>query len=93
MGTNLAYIQRNLPHFQSLLVAEPHQAEDVELVVLTQTNPDFRQVLLDAPEETRVLDLAGATEPHKGYKTSLNRALMILQNLPVPFERGYGRPT
>jgi GDP-mannose 6-dehydrogenase len=71
MGTNLAYIQRNLPHFQSLLVAEPHQAlEGAELVVVTQTNPDFRQVLLDAPEETRVLDLAGifATEPHKGYK-------------------------
>jgi len=30
-----------------------------------------------------------ATEPHKGYKTSLNRALMI----SVPFEHGYGRPT
>jgi len=58
------------------------------LVVLTQTNPDFRQVLLDAPEETRVLDLDCLAEPHKGYKTSLNRALMILQNLPVPFERG-----
>jgi len=69
MGTNLAYIQRNLPHFQSLLVAEPHQAlEDTNLVVVTYTSPEFRQVLLSAPEGTPVLDLAGlfATEPPKG---------------------------
>jgi GDP-mannose 6-dehydrogenase len=69
MGTNLAYIQRNLPHFQSLLVAEPQQAlEGAELVVVTHTNPDFRQVLVDPPQGTKVLDLAGmfATEPPKG---------------------------
>jgi len=69
MGTNLAYIQRNLPHFQSLLVAEPHQAlEGAELVVVTHSNPEFRQALLNAPETTRVLDLVGnfATETLKG---------------------------
>lgn len=69
MGTNLAYIQRNLPHFQSLLVAEPHQALDgTDLVVITHTSPGFRQVLLDASEKTQVLDLAGifATELPKG---------------------------
>lgn len=68
MGTNLTYIQRNLPHFQSLLVAEPHQAlEGAELAVVTQSNPEFRQALLNAPEATRVLDLAGifATETLK----------------------------
>jgi len=71
MGTNLAYIQRNLPHFQSLLVAEPHQAlENAELVALTQTNPGLRQALRDAPEGIRVLDLAGlfAAEPLKPLK-------------------------
>jgi GDP-mannose 6-dehydrogenase len=69
MGTNLAYIQRSLPHFQSLLVEEPHQAlEGAELVVVTQPNPEFRQALVDLPKGTRVLDLAGtfATEPLKG---------------------------
>lgn len=69
MGTNLAYIQRNLPHFQSLLVAEPRQAlEGAELVVVTHSNPEFRQALLNAPEATRVLDLVGnfATETLKG---------------------------
>lgn len=68
MGTNLAYIQRNLPHLKSLLVAEPHQAlEDVDLAVVTQTNPALRQALRDAPKEIQVLDLAGifATEPLK----------------------------
>lgn len=60
MGTNLAYIQRNLPHFQSLLVAEPHQAlKDAELVVVTQNNAGFRQALRNVPNEIRVLDLAG----------------------------------
>lgn len=71
MGTNLAYIQRNLPHFQSLLVAEPHQAlENAELVAVTQTNPGLRQALRDVPEEIRVLDLAGlfAAEPLKPLK-------------------------
>lgn len=60
MGTNLAYIQANLPHFQSLLVAEPHQAlEGAELAVITHSSPSFRQVLLNAPEVTQVLDLVG----------------------------------
>jgi GDP-mannose 6-dehydrogenase len=59
-GTNLAYIQRNLPHFQSLLVAEPHEALDgTNLAVVTQSNPEFRQIVLSAPEETQVLDLSG----------------------------------
>jgi GDP-mannose 6-dehydrogenase len=71
MGTNLAYIQRNLPHFQSLLVAEPHQAlEGAELVVVTHSNPEFRQALLNASEATQVLDLVGnfAIKTLKGYE-------------------------
>ncbi|NEO35103.1 MAG: UDP-glucose/GDP-mannose dehydrogenase family protein [Moorea sp. SIOASIH] len=60
MGTNLAYIQSNLPHFEALLMAEPQQAlEGAELAVVTHATPEFRQVLLEAPEATQILDLAG----------------------------------
>lgn len=67
MGTNLAYIQRNIPHFETLLVAEPQQAlEGAELIVVTYATPEFRQVLLEAPKDTKILDLAGVfTEPIK----------------------------
>lgn len=67
MGTNLAYIQRNIPHFETLLVAEPQQAlEGAELIVVTYASPEFRQVLLEAPRGTKILDLAGVfTEPIK----------------------------
>lgn len=67
VGTNLAYIQRNLPHFEALLVTEPQQAlEGAEMAVVTYATSEFRQVLLDAPKGTRILDLAGIfTEPIK----------------------------
>ena len=65
IGTNLAYIQRNLPHFEALLVPEPQQAlEGAELAMVTYNAPEFRQVLLEASKETQILDLAGVfTEP------------------------------
>jgi GDP-mannose 6-dehydrogenase len=65
MGTNLTYIQRNLPHFEGLLVPEPQQAlADAELVVVTYATPEFRQVLRGVPKETQILDLVGVfTEP------------------------------
>lgn len=60
MGTNLAYIQRNLPHFEGLLVAEPQQAlAGAEMVVLTYSTPEFREVLKEVPKGTKILDLAG----------------------------------
>ncbi len=67
MGTNLAYIQRNIPHFETLIVAEPQQAlEGAELIVVTYATPEFRQVLLEAPKRIKILDLAGVfTEPIK----------------------------
>lgn len=69
MGTNLAYIQRNLPHFAGLLVAEPQQAlVGAEMVVLTYSTPEFRDLLKEAPQGTRILDLAGVfTEPVKEW--------------------------
>ncbi|MGF1496351.1 MAG: nucleotide sugar dehydrogenase [Elainellaceae cyanobacterium] len=65
VGTNLAYIQRNIPHFEALLVAEPEAAiADAELVIVTHATSEIRQLLLSAPKGTRVLDLAGVfTEP------------------------------
>lgn len=60
IGTNLAYIQQNLPHFEALLVPEYQQAlDEAELIVVTHATPEFRQAVLEAPPGTKVLDLAG----------------------------------
>ena len=60
MGTNLDYIQQNLPHFQSLLVATPQEAlEDVELAVATHNTSEIRQTLEQANHKTKILDLVG----------------------------------
>ncbi len=65
VGTNLAYIQRNIPHFQALLMEEPQQAlAGAELVVVTYNTAEFRQVLLESAQGIKILDLAGIfTEP------------------------------
>ncbi|MHC5821644.1 MAG: nucleotide sugar dehydrogenase [Nostoc sp.] len=65
MGTNLTYIQNNLPHFEDLLVAEPQQAlENAELVIVTHASPEFRQILGEALKEIQILDLASVfSEP------------------------------
>jgi GDP-mannose 6-dehydrogenase len=65
VGTNLAYIQRNIPHFQALLMEEPQQAlAGAELVVVTYATAEFRQVLRESAPGMKILDLAGLfTEP------------------------------
>ncbi|MEH2249518.1 UDP-glucose dehydrogenase family protein [Nostoc sp.] len=65
MGTNLTYIQNNLPHFEDLLVAEPQQAlESAELVIVTHASPEFRQILREALKKIQILDLASVfSEP------------------------------
>ncbi|MEQ8957691.1 MAG: nucleotide sugar dehydrogenase, partial [Coleofasciculus sp. C2-GNP5-27] len=65
VGTNLAYIQRNIPHFQALLMEEPQQAlAGAELVVVTYATSEFRQVLQESAQGMKILDLAGLfTEP------------------------------
>ncbi|MBA2359640.1 MAG: UDP-glucose/GDP-mannose dehydrogenase family protein [Actinobacteria bacterium] len=72
MGTNLAYIQENLPHFQSLLVGDPREAlAGAELVVVSHATPEFREILEQSPEGTRVLDLVGVFDsppPHLAYE-------------------------
>jgi GDP-mannose 6-dehydrogenase len=72
IGTNLAYIQENLPHFQSLLVADPRDAlAGAELVVVSHATAEFREILEQSPEGTRVLDLVGVFDsppPHLAYE-------------------------
>ncbi|MEB3360068.1 MAG: UDP-glucose/GDP-mannose dehydrogenase family protein [Synechococcales bacterium] len=65
VGTNLAYIQRNIPHFEALLVAEPETAiAEAELVIVTHATSEIQQLLRNVPKGTRILDLAGVfTEP------------------------------
>ncbi len=60
MGTNLNYIQQNLPHFQTLLVATPKEAlEDAELAVATHNTSEIRQTLEQASHKIKILDLVG----------------------------------
>jgi len=68
VGTNLAYIERNLPHFEALLVEEPEAAlKDAEFAVFTYSTPEFCQVMLNIPQNIRILDLAGlVSEPLAG---------------------------
>ncbi len=60
MGTNLNYIQQNIPHFQNLLVASPQEAlEGVDLAVATHNTSEIRQILEQASHKTKILDLVG----------------------------------
>ncbi len=60
MGTNLTYIKQHLPHFESLLIADPQTAiENSELIVVTHNTSEFRQIIRQANETTKVFDLVG----------------------------------
>lgn len=60
LGANLTFIQRNLPHFESMMVETPAEAlKGAELVVVTYSSPEFKAALESAPKGTRVLDLSG----------------------------------
>lgn len=67
VGTNLAYIQRNIPHFEALLVSDVEDAvRDAELIIVTHATTQFRDVLLGLGGKKKVLDLAGVlTEAKK----------------------------
>ena len=63
MGTNLTYIQQHLPHFANLLVANPQEAlVESDLVVATHSTPEFREILRQVPETTKIFDLVGVFE-------------------------------
>ena len=60
MGTNLSYIQQNIPHFQNLLVATPQEAlAGAELAVATHNTPEIANILHHANPQTKILDLVG----------------------------------
>ncbi|MDJ0596060.1 MAG: UDP-glucose/GDP-mannose dehydrogenase family protein [Pleurocapsa sp. MO_226.B13] len=70
MGTNLSYIQENIPHFQELLIATPQQVlEGTDLAVATHNTEEIRQALEQAYHKTKILDLAGVfTEKPKDWE-------------------------
>ena len=60
LGTNLAYIRENLPHFEGLLV---DGLDDLvrwsQVVVVTQVSDEFAEALGGAEESRIIIDLAG----------------------------------
>lgn len=61
IGTNLNYIQQNIPHIQKLLVDTPEKAmENADLTVVTHNTAEIRQIIERAYSKTKILDLAGA---------------------------------
>ncbi len=64
MGTNLAYIRANLPHFEALLVESAGDAVAwADVVVVTYASGDFVEALSGATAG-RVIDLAGLFRDH-----------------------------
>jgi GDP-mannose 6-dehydrogenase len=59
MGTNLAYIRGNLPHFEALLAETAAEVvESADVVVVTFTSGEFTEALA-ACDGRPVVDLAG----------------------------------
>ena len=73
MGTNLNYIQQNIPHFQNLLVATPKEAlEGVDLAVTTHNTSEIRQAIEQASHKIKILDLVGVfieKPKHREYES------------------------
>jgi GDP-mannose 6-dehydrogenase len=62
MGTNLAYIRDNLPHFEALLAETPAEVVAwADVVVVTYVSAEFRDAL--AGREDGVVDLVGLRPP------------------------------
>ena len=60
MGTNLAYIRENVPHFEHLLIDDaPAAIEWADVVVVTHPQAQFTEALQRATSDTRIVDLAG----------------------------------
>jgi GDP-mannose 6-dehydrogenase len=69
MGTNLAYIRENIPHFEHLLIDDAAAAIDwADVVVVTHPQAQFTEALEHTPAGTRIVDLAGvfAGDPQLG---------------------------
>ena len=60
IGTNLSYIQQNIPHFQNLLVATAKEVlAEAELAVATHNTPEIASILQQANPKIKILDLVG----------------------------------
>ncbi len=63
MGSNRAYIEREIPHLETMLAATPEDAlADCKLVVVGHVEGPDRAALLVALTDQGVIDLAGITE-------------------------------
>lgn len=61
VGTNLAYIQSNLPHFEDLLVATSEEAiQAAELVIVAHSTPEFKEFVSSSCSHLQVLDVNSA---------------------------------
>lgn len=60
LGSNLSFIERNLPHFSQLLRPTIEDAlAGAELIIVTYSSATFVEALRTVPQGTQVLDLAG----------------------------------
>ena len=102
IGANLRYVETHLPHLQRMLCASPDEAlQGAGIAVVATADSEVVRALLDA-DSPLVLDLHGGlgaeVESLPGYRgialvtarmraPRRRRVLIIVQNLPVPFDR------
>jgi GDP-mannose 6-dehydrogenase len=66
-GSNRAYIEKEIPHLERLLTADPQEALDsAELIVIGHVSKADRPALLAGLKGKTVLDLAGVPELREG---------------------------
>ena len=70
MGSNRAYIDDNIPHFESLLIDDKTQLADSELVIMSHRTADSKTWLETNKGRVPVLDLARVLEevPEENYE-------------------------
>lgn len=62
VGTNKAFLEREIPHIASLMCSSLEELLDrVDVVVVTQGGAPFRRVLPLIQEDQTLIDLAGIT--------------------------------
>lgn len=62
-GTNRAYIEREIPHFERLLIRDPREAiAKSRIVVLGHVGPQDKELVIEAITDHVVVDLCGVKE-------------------------------
>ncbi len=63
MGANRAYIEREIPHLERLMVVSPQAAlSSARIAIIGHVAPEDRPALLQSLSNHIVLDLAGMTD-------------------------------